>query len=228
MAKNVFKLGVWFTICTFKINLLGPIYYCSVLFRTSYKRSNCFCFVLIRFLIRQYIRSEILTLLVLKSEYSELTRSIQWLLMPFLIATTGHQHPPLWRCRINRSVFSTRKGFIPEKWGKMQIYFQFPKTTSARHECWITMIVRVSVHFLTSANNILWGNLLIIQSNSQIRNTYKISWFQIRLPPLNLPERKCQKVERTLVGINTRGWLGLRNHFDVHYRNPCHWVGELC
>ena len=42
-----------------------------------------------------------LILLVLKPEYSGQTRSIPWLLMPWLLASPGHHHPWYWLCRIN-------------------------------------------------------------------------------------------------------------------------------
>ena len=52
-----------------------------------------------------------LTLLVLKPECYWTTRSIPWLLMPWLLASPGHQHP--WHCwyRIKGSLCSTMKDF---------------------------------------------------------------------------------------------------------------------
>ena len=49
------------------------------------------------------------TYLVLKLEYSGITRSITWLLMPWLPVSPGHQQPWYWTCRINRSLCSVRK-----------------------------------------------------------------------------------------------------------------------
>ena len=43
--------------------------------------------------------------------YLGLTRSISWLLMPWLLASPGHQQPWYGLCRIGRSLFYLRKGF---------------------------------------------------------------------------------------------------------------------
>ena len=52
-----------------------------------------------------------LTLLVLKPEYSVITWSIPWLLMPWLLMLSGHQQPWYWLCWIIRSLSSTKKNF---------------------------------------------------------------------------------------------------------------------
>ena len=49
-----------------------------------------------------------LILLVLKLEYSGITRSIPWLLMPWLQKEPGHQQPWYWIFRINGSLASMR------------------------------------------------------------------------------------------------------------------------
>ena len=49
----------------------------------------------------------ILTLPVLKPGYSAIIRSISWLLMPWLLASPGHQQPWYWICRITMSLSST-------------------------------------------------------------------------------------------------------------------------
>ena len=61
-------------------------------------------FVLGRFLF--------LVILVLRLKYSERTRSIPWLLMPWLLASPGHQHPRYWLSRTNKSLSSMKKDFI--------------------------------------------------------------------------------------------------------------------
>ena len=40
-----------------------------------------------------------------------LTRSISWLLMPWLLASPGHQQPWYWLCRIGRSLSYSRRNF---------------------------------------------------------------------------------------------------------------------
>ena len=53
-----------------------------------------------------------LTFLVLRPRYSGRTRSILWLLMPWLLASPGHQQPRYWRWRIKGSLNSPRKNAI--------------------------------------------------------------------------------------------------------------------
>ena len=50
-----------------------------------------------------------LTPVVLKLEYSAINRSMPWLLMPWLLASPGHQQPWYWQYRIKAT--STRKDF---------------------------------------------------------------------------------------------------------------------
>ena len=52
-----------------------------------------------------------LTLNVREPSYLGLTRSISWLLMPWLLTSPGHQQPWYWLCRICRSWSYLRKGF---------------------------------------------------------------------------------------------------------------------
>ena len=51
----------------------------------------------------------VLTLLVLRPEYSGRTRSIPWLPMPWLLVSPNHQWSCYWLSGINRSLLSTRK-----------------------------------------------------------------------------------------------------------------------
>ena len=54
-----------------------------------------------------------------------LTRSISWLLMPWLLASPGHQRPWYWLCRIGRCLSYSRRNFnylchiSMEEWHKM-------------------------------------------------------------------------------------------------------------
>ena len=62
------------------------------------------------------------------SSYLGLTRSLSLLLMSWLLASSGHQHPRYWPCRICRSLPYLRKDFNylchvdVEEWHKRQIY----------------------------------------------------------------------------------------------------------
>ena len=66
-----------------------------------------------------------LTLNVRWPSYLGLTRSISWLLMPWLLTSPGHQQPWYWLCRIGRFLSYLRKDFNylrrtnVEKWHKM-------------------------------------------------------------------------------------------------------------
>ena len=68
-----------------------------------------------------------LTLDVRGPSFLGLTRSISWLLMPWLLTSPGHQQPWFWLCRICRSFSYLRKCFKylcqinVEEWHKMQI-----------------------------------------------------------------------------------------------------------
>ena len=73
-----------------------------------------------------------LTSNIRRPSYLSLTRPISWLLMPWLLASPGHQHPWYWPCRIGRSLSYLRKDFnylchvILEEWHKMHIYVHAP------------------------------------------------------------------------------------------------------
>ena len=57
------------------------------------------------------VSSANLTLNVRGASYLGLTRSISWLLMPWLLASPGHQYPWYWPCRIGRSIPYWREYF---------------------------------------------------------------------------------------------------------------------
>ena len=84
-----------------------------------------------------------LTLDVRGPSYLLDSRSISWLLMPWLLASPGHQHPWYWPCRIGRSVPYLRKDFNylchinVEEWHKMWIYVYVP--SRARINSWIEL-----------------------------------------------------------------------------------------
>ena len=67
----------------------------------------------------------ILTLNMRGPSYLGLTRSISWLLMPWLLTSPGHQQPWYWLCRIGRFLYYLGKDFNylchinVEKWHKM-------------------------------------------------------------------------------------------------------------
>ena len=81
------------------------------------------------FIVRIHL---LLTLSVRGPSYLGLTRSISWLLMPWLLTSPGHQQPWYWLYRICRSFSYLRKCFKylcqinVEEWHKMQIYVYVP------------------------------------------------------------------------------------------------------
>ena len=82
-------------------------------------------FTKINFHKYSFILCSILTLNVRGPSYLSLTRSISWLLMPWLLTSPGHQQPWYWLCRIGRFLSYLRKDFSylrrinVEKWHKM-------------------------------------------------------------------------------------------------------------
>ena len=68
-----------------------------------------------------------LTYLVLKPKYFMQSRSILWLLIPWLFVLPGHQQPWYWICRINGSLSSTRKDFNYLCHIRIVKWFQFTK-----------------------------------------------------------------------------------------------------
>ena len=80
----------------------------------------------------QAITEPMLTLNVRGPSYLGLTRSISWLLMPWLLTSPGLQQPWYWPNRICRSYSYSRKCFKylcqinVEEWHKMQIHVYVP------------------------------------------------------------------------------------------------------
>ena len=75
-----------------------------------------------------------LTLNVRGPSYLGLTRSISWLLMPWLLTSPGHQQPWYWLYRICRFLSYLRKDFI-SMWRndtKCKCMFMFPLKNLAR------------------------------------------------------------------------------------------------
>ena len=90
----------WRVYCRFCLLCFGRILHLNVL----------------RFITRtwnmNYMTAELpLTLNVRGPSYLGLVRSISWLLMPWLLASPGHQPPWYWRCKICKSQSCTRKDF---------------------------------------------------------------------------------------------------------------------
>ena len=74
------------------------------------------------------ILTRVKTLSVREPSYLGLTKSISWLLTPWLLESPGHQHPWCWPCRIGKSLPYLREDFNflfhvnVEEWHKMYIY----------------------------------------------------------------------------------------------------------
>ena len=72
------------------------------------------------------------TLNIRGASYLSWTRSASWLLMPWLLASPGHQQPWYWLCITGRSLPYLRKDFNDlchvnaEEWCKMWIYVYVP------------------------------------------------------------------------------------------------------
>ena len=57
------------------------------------------------------VRKQLLTINMQRPSFLGLTRSISWLLMPWLLASPGHQQPWYWLCKLGKSLSYTRKDF---------------------------------------------------------------------------------------------------------------------
>ena len=64
-----------------------------------------------------------LTCNIWRPSYPELTRSLSWFLMPWLLESPGHQHPWYWLCRIGKSLFYLKKDFncVHSLWSMQRI-----------------------------------------------------------------------------------------------------------
>ena len=74
----------------------------------------------------------VLTLNVRGPSYFGLSRSISWLLMPWLLSLPGHQHPWYWQCRIGRFLSYLRKDPNFQNDTKCKYMFTFPLKNLAR------------------------------------------------------------------------------------------------
>ena len=110
----------------------------------------------------------ILTLNVWGPSYFGLTRSISWLLMPWLLTSPGHEQPWYWLYRICRSFSYLRKGFeVPVSYQcggmtyNVNICFMFPLKNLARKG-----LTRSGVHwFLISCYPFKFALYIIFKKN---------------------------------------------------------------
>ena len=86
-----------------------------------------------------------LTLNVRGPSYLDLTRSIRWLLMPWLLMSPGHQQPWYWLCRISRSGLTW--GRILTHWGRDKLD-AISQTTFSNVFSWMKMFeFRLEFHW---------------------------------------------------------------------------------
>ena len=79
------------------------------------------------------------TLLIMRPKSSEITYSIPWLLIPWLLEAPGHQQPQHWQHIMSESWLFMRNGFYnlchfqSQKWQKkINTFFMFPKLCMTR------------------------------------------------------------------------------------------------
>ena len=93
------------------------------------------------------------TLNVRGPSYLGLTRSISWLLMPWLLASPGHQQPWYWLYRMGRSLSYLRKDFNHlchinvEEWHKCKYRFYVP---SEKFSTWRVKAFRIRLELFTA------------------------------------------------------------------------------
>ena len=84
----------------------------------------------------------IVHILLLKPEYSAITRPISWLLMPLLRSSFGHQWPPLWLLRLNGRLTSKSTSNLDFKYLHKALWksdrirkciFMLPEINSRQH-----------------------------------------------------------------------------------------------
>ena len=86
-----------------------------------------------------------LTLNVRGPSFLDLTRSIRWLLMPWLLMSPGHQQPWYWLCRISRSGLTW--GRILTHWGRDKLD-AISQTTFSNVFSWMKMFeFRLEFHW---------------------------------------------------------------------------------
>ena len=165
----------------------------------------------------------ILTLNVRGSSYLGLTRSISWLLMPWLLTSPRHQQPWYWLYRICRS-FYLRKCFKSlcqinvEEWHKMQIYmFMFPQKKLARKG--LTEIC-VATSWYYGVTRLQWINILTTQMWPGISRSHVVIL-------ISADHRKCignhNRLKKTWKKSHIRLWspadgqapLSTRTHVDT-------------
>ena len=120
-----------------------------------------------------------LTLKVRGPSYLGLSRSISWLLMPWLLTSPGHQQPWYWLYRICRSFSYLRKCFKylcqinVEEWHKMQIYVYVPSENLARKgliwslqvSCWVSVLSILRELSVLTQDNIAGANCVAASSS---------------------------------------------------------------
>ena len=136
--------------------------------------------------------------------YLSLTRSISWLLMPWLLTSPGHQQPWYWLCRIGRFLSYMRKDFNylrrinVEKW-QCKYMFMFPLKNLARKglicHCWLKQWlcimfflepmsnIFVTIHHVISGAFFYWHGLTPLWVNFFHRKRKNVSTVYI-IPPL--------------------------------------------
>ena len=104
----------------------------SVIFIDAFEVFRLSCSYILHIKVLHSYLGIVKTFNVRGTSYLDLTRSISWLLKPWLLTSPGHQQPYYWLCRICRSWSYLGKDFKymchinEELWHKMWIYVYFP------------------------------------------------------------------------------------------------------
>ena len=80
-----------------------------------------------------------LSLLVLRLEYSRITRSTRWLIMPWILLVTGHQQLQYWLCRVNHMMMSSNGNIFRVTGplcGEFTGHWWIPLTKASDAELW--------------------------------------------------------------------------------------------
>ena len=108
MAPKHYPNQCWLTIRKFLWHLSDGIFIRKTL---ATNRWHCLEDYL-SYILFKCPRASVLTFNVRGQSFLGLTRSISWLLMPWLLTSPGHQQPWYWLCGIGRFLSYLRKDFI--------------------------------------------------------------------------------------------------------------------
>ena len=143
-----------------------------------------------------------ISLMLLITAYSGITRSMSWLLMPWLLVLSGHQQPWYWINTMQACLATLRNDLknlnivICEKWLKNGNIFLFPKLTSAWKE-------------------------LVIPCHAMIRHAHSYASQATHVPVLDFP------MSTTCMSLTLQRGSNILLNNRLQYWDPFHYKDNL-